>query len=127
MTEGGDLSRVGFVSGIGNVMFRRQAGGKRCSPRSLVLKQCLNPVKLSSWLTQRAAADHLGLSERTLIRLRQSGVLEAGICWRRKIPANPNSHVVYDVAAVDYALSAAARAALIEQDQLGTRELEQVR
>jgi len=81
----------------------------------------------SGWLPQRLAADHFGLSQRTLHRLRQSGVLEAGTCWRRKIPSNPNSHVLYNVAAVDFALSADARAALIEQDQLGTRELEQVR
>ena len=81
----------------------------------------------SGWLPQRLAADHFGLSPRTLHRLRQSGVLEAGTCWRRKIPSNPNSHVLYNVAAVDFALSADARAALIEQDQLGTRELEQVR
>jgi hypothetical protein len=81
----------------------------------------------TTWLNQRDAADWLGLSQRTLSRLRQSGVLVAGECWRRKIPANPNSHVLYDVGAVEYALSAAAKAALIEQDQLGTRELEQVR
>lgn len=84
-------------------------------------------MKLPTWLNQRDAAEHLGLSERTLGRLRKNGVLVAGVCWRRKVPSNANSHVLYDVEAVNYALSAAARAALIEQDQLGVRELEQVR
>jgi len=79
------------------------------------------------WLPQRSAADRLCLSERTLIRLRKSGVLTPGTCWRRKVPSNPNSHVVYDLSACEFALAAATHAALIEQDQLGTRELEQVR
>ncbi len=81
----------------------------------------------SSWLPHRVAADKLCISQRTLIRLRQGGVLIPGTCWRRKVPANPNSHVVYDVVACEFALAAATKAALIEHDQLGSRELEQVR
>jgi hypothetical protein len=49
----------------------------------------------TKWVTQREAADHLCLSERTLIRLRREGLLAAGECWHRKIPTNANSHVLY--------------------------------
>ena len=77
-------------------------------------------------VTQREAAECLCLSERTLIRLRTNGLLAAGTCWYRKIPTNTNSHVVYDVMACRDALSAATRAAYLEQDQLGHRAMEVV-
>ena len=29
--------------------------------------------------------------------MRKQGVLTQGDCWRRKIPTNPNSHVLYEL------------------------------
>jgi hypothetical protein len=59
----------------------------------------------TKWVTQREAADHLRLSERTLIRLRRDGLLAAGECWHRKIPTNANSHVLYHLENCQKALS----------------------
>jgi hypothetical protein len=42
----------------------------------------------------------------------------------RKIPRNTNSHVIYDLAACESALSEATIAASIEQDTLGNHWLE---
>ena len=49
------------------------------------------------WVSQRIASDFLGVSERTLLTMRKQGVLTQGDCWRRKIPTNPNSHVLYEL------------------------------
>lgn len=46
------------------------------------------------WVSQRAAADYLGVSERTLLRWRQSGLLKPGEHFARKFVA-PNSPLVY--------------------------------
>ena len=78
----------------------------------------------SKWVTQRDAAFHFSLSERSLIRLRKYGVLAPGRCWVRKIPQNTNSHVIYDLAACESALSKATIAASIEQVILGRHELD---
>jgi hypothetical protein len=59
----------------------------------------------SPFVTQKELADHLRLSERTLIRLRQDGILAAGECWHRKIPTNRHSHVVYHLENCQKALS----------------------
>lgn len=66
----------------------------------------------------------LCLSPRSLLRLRADGIFEAGKCWIRKVPTNPNSDVLYDLSACQHALSAATIAAQIEQDRLGQREVE---
>lgn len=52
------------------------------------------------WLSQKQAAQVLNVSERTLARLRQTG-MEPGTCWRRKVPNNPNSHVLYNIERCD--------------------------
>jgi hypothetical protein len=45
--------------------------------------------------------------------------------WGRKIPTNANSHVIYDLAACEEALSTATcNAAYLEQDALGSRLME---
>lgn len=51
---------------------------------------------LSKWVSQRAAADYLGVSERTLLRWRKAGLLQAGDHFVRKFPA-PNSPLVYSL------------------------------
>ena len=57
-------------------------------------------VNLAHWASSRAAADALAVSERTLHRWRASGLLKAGIHWRRKFPA-ANSPLLYDLGAVE--------------------------
>jgi len=57
------------------------------------------------WVAQRAAADQLGVSERTLIRWRSSGLLQAGKHWRRKFPGSANSPVLYRLEDCDQAMS----------------------
>lgn len=76
------------------------------------------------WATQQEAAAALNISVRSLQRLRSGGLLPAGKCWIRKIPANLNSHVIYDLAACEYHLCAATISAQMEQDGLGHRALE---
>ena len=55
---------------------------------------------LTSWVSQRIAADRLGISERTLHRWRSSQLLKPGVHWRRKFPV-PNSSLLYDLGAVE--------------------------
>lgn len=57
-------------------------------------------VTLANWASSRAAADALAVSERTLHRWRASGLLKAGIHWRRKFPT-ANSPLLYDLGAVE--------------------------
>jgi hypothetical protein len=78
------------------------------------------------WASQQEAAAALNISIRSLQRMRNDGTLPIGKCWMRKVPANLNSHVIYDLAVCEYHLSAATIAARIEQDGLGQRALEAV-
>ena len=48
------------------------------------------------WVSQRHAADFLCVSERTLLRFRQAGVLQPGEPYRRKFQSE-RSGVVYDL------------------------------
>ncbi len=57
------------------------------------------------WTSQRQAADFLGVSERTLMRWRQSDVLQPGEHYRRKF-TSPRSGVLYDLPATEAALLA---------------------
>ena len=50
--------------------------------------------------------------------MRQTGLLIEGICWIRKIPQNPNSHVLYNLQACEEVLSGLARARTMETDLL---------
>ena len=54
---------------------------------------------LKKWVSQKEAANWLSRSERTLLNMRQAGMLVEGTCWIRKIPQNPNSHILYDLVA----------------------------
>ena len=58
------------------------------------------------WVPQRAAADELGVSERTLLRWRAAGLLKLGVHYRRKFPAN-NSPLLYQLERCDQAMTAA--------------------
>ena len=60
----------------------------------------------SLWVPQRAAADELGVSERTLLRWRSAGMLQPGVHFRRKFPA-VNSPVLYQLERCEEAMTAA--------------------
>ena len=68
--------------------------------------------------TQKVASDWLGISERTLLTMRNKGLLIEGTCWRRKIPQNPNSHVLYHLENCEEVLSGLQRARAMEHDLL---------
>ncbi len=56
------------------------------------------------WVPQRAAADELGVSERTLLRWRAAGLLKLGVHYRRKFPA-ANSPLLYQLELCDKAMT----------------------
>ncbi len=70
---------------------------------------------VKKYVTQREAADWLGRSERTLYKMRISGLLIQGTCWIRKIPQNPNSHILYNLPACEEVLNGLAQAYSMEQ------------
>jgi len=51
------------------------------------------------YITARQAEIIFGISARSLLRLRNLGILAVGKCWIRKNPLNANSDVLYDVEA----------------------------
>ncbi len=55
--------------------------------------------KHSTWMRTTPAAEELGISTRSLFRMRESGTLPAGDCWRRTFPDNKNSDVLYNIPA----------------------------
>ena len=55
-------------------------------------------------LTAKEAAQTLRFSEATLRRLRQKGILKAGIHYRRKFAGNPNSPILYKIEECQQAL-----------------------
>ena len=67
------------------------------------------------WVSQKEAADWLGRSERTLYKMRFNGLLIQGSCWIRKIPQNPNSHILYNLEACEEVLKGLANAYPLEQ------------
>ena len=70
------------------------------------------------YVPQRMAAEYFSVSERTLLTMRQNGMLIEGTCWRRKIPQNPNSHTLYNLDACEEILSGLAKASSMEKDLL---------
>ena len=77
-------------------------------------------------VSQRDAAYVLSTSERTLARLRATGVLPIGRCWQRKNPTNKNSHCLYNIEACIEVLSGQSKAAEIETDLLANSEKKEV-
>ena len=70
------------------------------------------------WVKTREAEVILCLSERSLFRLRKNKTLVPGRCWRRTIPDNINSNVIYNIPACLEVLSGVAAASEMEQDRL---------
>jgi hypothetical protein len=56
------------------------------------------------WVPQRAAADELGVSERTLLRWRSAGLLKVGVHYRRKFPS-ANSPLLYQLERCEQAMT----------------------
>ena len=67
------------------------------------------------WYSQKEAAEYFSISERTCLTMRQTGMLIEGTCWRRKIPQNPNSHVLYHIDNCEEVLNGLQRARSMEQ------------
>lgn len=72
-----------------------------------------SPIPAPTWVSQRAARDYTGISERTLIRLRigstdkevyKPPVLIPGIHWRR-ISSSKNARVQYNLMLLDELIS----------------------
>ena len=63
----------------------------------------------TEWVSSRDAADHLGISERTLHRWRASQLLRPGRDFCRKFPTSTNSPLLYDLGAVERAMREASR------------------
>ena len=62
----------------------------------------------SKWLTARETAAYLRVSERQLLRWRQSEVFEAGIHYRRKFPS-ANSALLYQIVLCEKAMCDASK------------------
>ena len=77
---------------------------------------------LKKWYTQKETSEYFSISERTLLTMRQKGMLIEGSCWRRKIPQNPNSHTLYDLDACEEILNGLAKASSMEKDILIKRK-----
>ena len=60
----------------------------------------------SPWKTGREAADFFGISERTLCRWRQVGLIQLGRDYMRKFP-NPNSPLLYRIELCEQAIKTA--------------------
>ena len=73
---------------------------------------------LKKWYTQKETSDYFSISERTLLTMRQKGMLIEGSCWRRKIPQNPNSHILYHLENCEEVLNRLQRERSMEQDLL---------
>lgn len=56
------------------------------------------------WVTTSQASDLLGISSKTLFRLRQSGLLKAGHHWVRKNPAAQSSDLLWQIQRCEIAL-----------------------
>ena len=67
------------------------------------------------YYTSKEAAEWLCRSERTLLNMRNNGLLIEGTCWVRKIPQNPNSHVLYNIDACEEVLLGLQQARSMEQ------------
>ena len=77
----------------------------------------------SEWATTRQLEPIIGIREKTLYRLRQSGVLELGKHYRLKNPLNQKSHILYHVQNVINELTRTdLEKKLIETDKLSAKK-----
>ena len=74
------------------------------------------------WVKTRDAEKILCISERSLLRLRKNKTLLAGTCWRRTIPNNLNSHIIYNIHECLEILNGISKATEMEVDLLAKDE-----
>ena len=106
--ELGDVTRSDLVKACGYVSTKKN-GSER--PNFTAFYEAILEAKgkvlgeEKKWFNQKDTAKYFNISERTLLNLRSKGFLTEGKCWMRKIPTNPNSHLLYDINACDKAFS----------------------
>ena len=68
-----------------------------------------------NWVSTREIADYLDVSEKTLQRWRNTGLLKLGIHWRRKFPTT-DRYIVYHLDLTEQAII-----------KYGSQELEEIK
>jgi excisionase family DNA binding protein len=63
----------------------------------ILLELRRSPRDRKRWLTCSELAEQLNISERTIYRLRRDGVFKEGKDFRRKLPENPRSSLIYNL------------------------------
>tara|TARA_S200000501_G_scaffold243732_1_gene228212 strand:+ start:167 stop:856 length:690 start_codon:yes stop_codon:yes gene_type:complete len=98
--ELGDVSKSDLVRACGYVSTKKN-GSERLNFTAFyeALLEAKGKVlgEEKKWTNQKDTSKYFNISERTLLTLRSNGFLTEGKCWVRKIPTNPNSHVLYDI------------------------------
>ena len=94
---------------------------KRPEAEGFMPSQHTAPKK--KYYTSKETAEWLCRSERTLLNMRNNGLLIEGKCWVRKIPQNPNSHVLYNLDACEAVLLGLHKSRTMEDD-LTTSDVE---
>lgn len=61
-------------------------------------------VSQGLWVSTNQASDALGISSKTLFRMRQSGLLKAGHHWVRKNPTAQSSDLLWQIQRCEIAL-----------------------
>ena len=105
--ELGDVSKSDLVRACGYVITQKN-GKERLNYTEFyesLLKAKGVDIEKKKWTNQKDTAKYFNISERTLLNLRSKGFLTECECWMRKIPTNPNSHLLYDINACDKVFS----------------------
>ena len=76
--------------------------------------------KINSWRSTKETADYLEVSEKTLQRWRNIGLLKLGIHWRRKFPTT-NRYIVYQLDLTEKAINNASSLGIEKLQSLGAK------
>ena len=90
--------------------------------RGSAYPNAMDTQTIPMWACARLARDYLGVSEKTLARWRDSGLLKAGKHWRRKFPTG-NSPVLYHLRLCEEAMGeATARSVSLQEKAVTIRK-----
>ena len=90
--------------------------------RGSAYPNAMDTQTIPMWACARLARDYLGVSEKTLARWRDSGLLKAGKHWRRKFPTC-NSPVLYHLRLCEEAMGeATARSVSLQEKAVTIRK-----